>query len=390
MDFNTRHFAFYFLLTLLLDVSLTHAQSLVTRDSKITIAPNTSLTVRGTVQNEGIIANNGHMKVSGQWLNSGTYQPGEGEITFNGTSKTVPQIIHHQGQTFNRLNISGGTKKVILSDIVVSRQIHFQNGIMEASGNSRVVFDSGADIIGASDSSHIHGVVFQKGSGHKLFPIGNGSMYLPVELPDVNDASAVVGVQAFEFEHAVLAKSRTLETISNKRYWYIDVASGTLPNSTVVLPLRGEVAFDEEEKVVVVESSSPNEDFTSIGRSVNQADRINGRVKSELRVSKPFVALATTAREAALVVYNAVSNNGDDKNPFVMIENIEQYPINNFTVFNRWGDMIFKVENYDNDQRVFRGTSNINGDSDLVSGTYFYVLEIPGQESLRGFISVKN
>jgi hypothetical protein len=90
------------------------------------------------------------------------------------------------------------------------------------------------------------------------------------------------------------------------------------------------------------------------------------------------------------VVYNAVSANGDGLNDYLRIDNIENYPDNRFKVFNRWGDRIFEVENYDNHERAFKGRANINGDAELVSGTYFYVLEIPGTESLRGFIAVKN
>lgn len=380
-------------LFLLITCTLVHVGTqaqLVSNEARITISGNTTLTVKGSVENKGAIANDGQLKVGGQWINSGTYEPREGEITFNGSSTTVPQIIHHNGQPIYRVTISGGTKKIILSDVIVQEQIHFDHGIVEASGDSRITFEPGAKILNASDSSHIHGVVFQKGSGYKLFPIGNGSAYLPVELPEVQDPSSLIGIRALQFSDVGRMKTSELASISDKRYWQIDVESGSLPNSQIVLPLRDESWVADPQEIVVVQSESLSEEFTSIGKSSLTGGPENARVRSQLSVSMPFVALATAAQENDLVVYNAVSNNGDGLNEFLRIENIENFPVNKLSVFNRWGDKIFEIENYDNAENVFDGHSNISGKTELVSGTYFYVLEIPGRESLRGFISIRN
>lgn len=377
---------------LCMTVSVSDAQMLYTRDSKITVTEKTTITVRGSVENEGTISNHGHIKVSGPWINSGLYVPGDGEITFNSNSRTIPQIIHHNGQKFNKVTIAGGTKKIILSDFIVAGEIRFAHGIIEAAGKAGVIFDSGARINGASDSSHVHGVTFHKGEGHKIFPIGNGSTYLPVELPEVHDPAAFIGVQAFEFDNIELAKTSTLKSISNNRYWFIDVVSGSIPDSPVILPLDGEAMTFDSDKVVVVQSASPTEAFESIGGSMatNSSARSSGRIKSEMNVSLPFIALATAAAEINLIVYNAVSRNGDGLNDFLTIENIELFPSNKIAIFNRWGDKVFELENYDNQDRVFKGRANVGGDSDLVTGTYFYVLDIQGEESMRGFIAVKN
>lgn len=369
---------------------LTEAQTLLNQNAKVIVAPNTSIVIKGGVDNQGMIVNNGHVKVSGPWLNSGSYAPGAGEVTFNGRSTTVPQIIHHNGQEFHRVTVSGGTRKIMLSDIVIGREIRFENGIIEGAGNAKVIFQRGVTIVGPSDSSHVHGVAYHRGSGSKLFPLGNGSIYLPVELTDVTDATATIGVQAFEFQNRTLSKSSSLESISDKRYWHIDVESGSLLNSKVVLPLRDESWFDNEDQIVVVESASAHEDFTSIGRSSLEGARLSGSVTSEFNVSKPFVTLASAAKESELVIYNAVSPNGDGLNDYLRIENIENYPGNKLTVFNRWGDKVFEVQDYDNAEKAFNGRSNINGSTELVTGSYFYVLDIPGRESIRGFVAVKN
>jgi gliding motility-associated-like protein len=321
-------------------------------------------------------------------VNSGTYQPGTGEVTFNSTSRTIPQIIHHNGQVFNKLTVSGGTKKIVLSDIVVETEIHLQSGVVETSGSSRVIFNNGVNVSGASDSSHIHGIVYQQGSGSKLFPIGNGLVYLPVELLNVEDASSVIGVQAFEYDNINLTKPASLRSISEKRYWHLDVVSGVMKNSQVVLPVRDDSWDVDPKNIVVVQSASPTETFTSIGRSFFEGETDNGRVVSDQHVTMPFIALATA--EPGLKVYNAVSANDDGLNDFLMIENIENFPENKLSVFNRWGDKVFEIRDYDNAARAFKGWSNVQGEKELVNGTYFYVLELPQGETLRGFLAVKN
>lgn len=377
-------------LAALMHVRVAHAQKLYLHDAKITVASGTTLTIDGNVENVGTIENDGHLKVSGQWVNAGVYDVVEGDISFNGRSSTLPQIIHHNGQTFRKVTITGGTRKVLLSDMVVDEEFNFIDGIVEAAGNSRIIFESGVAIHGASDSSHVHGVVFHRGNGYKLFPLGDGSRYLPVKLPDVKDASATIGIRALEFGTAPPSLPETLESISGERYWHVSVSPGSVPNSPIALPID-DLSTSEPERLVVVQSASMTQGFASIGRLEYQGTaEEDASITSEFNVSLPFVALATTAAASEIIVYNAVSNNGDNLNDFLRIDNIENYQPNRFTVFNRWGDKVFEIENYDNANNVFRGRRNIHNNSLLVSGTYFYVLNLSGGKTLRGFISVKN
>jgi uncharacterized delta-60 repeat protein/gliding motility-associated-like protein len=91
-----------------------------------------------------------------------------------------------------------------------------------------------------------------------------------------------------------------------------------------------------------------------------------------------------------LVVYNAVSPNGDGLNDILFIQYIELLPgtqSNKVTIFNRWGDVLFDVANYDNVNRVFRGLNN-NG-NEIPSGTYFYKIEFPARREMTGYLSLR-
>ncbi len=89
------------------------------------------------------------------------------------------------------------------------------------------------------------------------------------------------------------------------------------------------------------------------------------------------------------------SPDGDGINEYWHIENIDIYPINTVSIYNRWGDMVFKIENYDNATNVFSGNANMKtqlGADRLPAGTYFFNIQIEGETILRktqGFLVLK-
>jgi len=84
--------------------------------------------------------------------------------------------------------------------------------------------------------------------------------------------------------------------------------------------------------------------------------------------------IITVNVEGEVIVYNGFSPNGDSKNPYFRIANITTLePDNKVTIFNRWGDLVYEEEDYDNNTRKFDG-KNRNG-TELPSGTYFYRIQ---------------
>ncbi len=89
------------------------------------------------------------------------------------------------------------------------------------------------------------------------------------------------------------------------------------------------------------------------------------------------------------------SPDGDGVNEYWHIDNIEYYPENMVTVYNRWGDLVFQIENYDNASSVFSGEANRMtkmGASDLPAGTYFFNIDVPKENILKktkGYVVIK-
>ena len=86
-------------------------------------------------------------------------------------------------------------------------------------------------------------------------------------------------------------------------------------------------------------------------------------------------------------VYNVVTPNGDGHHDFLKINNIESYPENSVSIFDRTGKVVFMVEGY-NSENIFEGKSD-NG-KELPEGNYYYRLKIPTLElDQSGFILLK-
>jgi hypothetical protein len=73
------------------------------------------------------------------------------------------------------------------------------------------------------------------------------------------------------------------------------------------------------------------------------------------------------------------SPNGDGSgNDSFIIYNINNYPDNEVTIFNRWGNEVYKTKNYNNKDNSFRGVANVgiltNSNKELVDGVYYYII----------------
>jgi gliding motility-associated-like protein len=81
-----------------------------------------------------------------------------------------------------------------------------------------------------------------------------------------------------------------------------------------------------------------------------------------------------------VVISNAIlTADGDGVNDFFRIENIEIYSNNSVEILNRWGAVVFKTDNYDNNSNNFRGIANtglsLNRGNLLPAGVYFFIIK---------------
>jgi gliding motility-associated-like protein len=87
-----------------------------------------------------------------------------------------------------------------------------------------------------------------------------------------------------------------------------------------------------------------------------------------------------------LEYYNTFTPNDDGVNDFFEIPALINYPENKVVFYNRWGDVLETITNYDNSS-VYWGGTNGNGDL-LDSGTYFFVAEAGNEVITSGWIQL--
>ena len=175
----------------------------------------------------------------------------------------------------------------------------------------------------------------------------------------------------------------TWEEDVNATAYFISV--GTSPNGTDIVATQN--VGDNTTYFIPFDLENDTDYYISI--TPNNADGLSpiDSCASEIFRTKEAIEVSKTKY--------GLSPDGDGINEFWMIDDIENYPNNEVLIYNRWGNLVFRTINYDNNFNVFSGIANQQtnlGAGDLLSGTYFYEIKIDGEHdftNLKGFLVLK-
>ena len=182
-------------------------------------------------------------------------------------------------------------------------------------------------------------------------------------------------------------KAGVIEEIDNQEYWTINKESAADEEMLITLSWREEttpqsminaasqealtiVRWDEETNMWVDEGGVIDFENKTVTTAVNGYGVVTfGRLNAEKILP------------CHIVVYNAVTPNGDGKNDYFLIDTSNNECASNLNVqiFNRWGVKVFESDNYGVDGDVFDGFSTgrltVDGAKQLPTGTYYYILD---------------
>lgn len=135
------------------------------------------------------------------------------------------------------------------------------------------------------------------------------------------------------------------------------------------------ILFDETPTTALVENVSPGSHTVEITCQNNSTHSIVIVIPVNLTI------------ECDLVFYTAFSPHGSLNNQTWIIENIEteKFQKNSVSIYDRWGSLVWKGDNYNNEDVIFIGV-NSNGE-DLSQGTYFYVADFE-ETTFKGYIEL--
>jgi gliding motility-associated-like protein len=126
-----------------------------------------------------------------------------------------------------------------------------------------------------------------------------------------------------------------------------------------------------------------------------------GNVNSLLVFNTATAAIAivkkTITPDSDLIIYNAVSPNGDGINDSFYIKGIDKYPDNRVEIYNRWGVKVYDATSYNENDVMFKGYSDgrstVKRGEGLPAGTYFYVLKYNKNNTIienTGYLYIAN
>ena len=154
-----------------------------------------------------------------------------------------------------------------------------------------------------------------------------------------------------------------------------DIDQDTLTVSLLLPPASGTVSLMSDGGFTY----TPDDAFTGHDQFTYQlCDGQDPVLCSEASVTLVVSAMRT------LQIPKGFSPNGDGINDTWVVPGIRAYPNNQVTVFNRWGNIVYKVQGYDNIDTVWAGqtTQGVTlGSADLPDGTYFYLIRLTSDDS---------
>lgn len=189
--------------------------------------------------------------------------------------------------------------------------------------------------------------------------------------------------------------------------------NGSIKNNAIIQPAVKTEKFRTLHGVVTLNENGsfsymPDKDFTGkdyYSYRIDDGDLISTYATVSIDIKAPDNPplsqednIVGPAENADIKPDPMFSPNGDGLgNDKFVIYNIANYPDNEVLVFNRWGNEVFRVKGYNNNDRIFQGVSNTgllaNTNVPLVDGVYYYIIytkEDSGNTKMnKGYVILK-
>jgi hypothetical protein len=194
-----------------------------------------SLVNRGILNNSGTAA----IKLTGNLINQGTFINGQASsVSLYGIAT---QTIGSSNQIiFSTLNLNNNAGLILEKDATINGNLNFQNGIITTASNLLTLGDT-ASITNASSSKYVDGKLANtfSGIGTKVFPIGKGGNYRPVNI-QLSALSGISTITAEQFETGLTATlPADVTMLSNNRFWTITQSGGSAIQYYISLDASG-------------------------------------------------------------------------------------------------------------------------------------------------------
>lgn len=374
------------------------AQMIVQKGSGLTIQNGADIIVESDIINEDKIQNDGVLRFTGDWENKNKYgglmEGSKGEVILIGNSQKLKGTFP---MSFYTLKLSGAGIKSVNQDMQILNLLDLNDGELELAATKLTLLNGvehalkrNRGIISATEGGFFYRNLEKKGT--YLYPMGSSKtgqfLYRPIEVDLNGDHGNLFGVSFLakdpgnNYYYRENRKDNVSE-VNSKFYHVLDRTKGDAQ-------LKVNYFYSSNDGYSALAKWTDNlwENIT-LYKSLDLTSQDLNR-QMVFIADKSFgnvpVTLANLKEAHNLVFYNSYSPDGDGKNDTWTIGNIDNYPENEITIFNRWGGEVFKTKSFSSINR-WDGAS-------LSEGTYYYLLRVKIENEykvFKGFVSlVKN
>lgn len=403
-------------MTILLLSQKVQAQLINQGDLKVT--GNSILSVYMDCDNKttGNFVNDGQVYAFENYNNDGSVsytEKSSGTTFFAGEQEQIitgSQVADFQNIVFD--NVSTLIPFQLKTAIKVVKNVDFKNGIVNAGDyNGKMIFDQEASHSSVGNQSFVDGEVQKKGNALFEFPVGNQLYYRPAISAVTSDPKNSFTAQYFYQNSNTLyphsQKEEIILTINDSEYWKVTQENGsekvvlsltlndkTTPSSFFNTPLGSKLAIVRWDETLQKWTNCKGE-LSDPAQTLNYEKLLTAQVTGYGIFTMAIIK--EDILDQKLIVYNAISPNGDGINDAFHIKGIDQYPDNKVEIYNRWGVKVFDTKSYNESDNMFRGYSDgratINRGEKLPTGTYFYILKYNNTKKVveqSGYLYINN
>lgn len=395
---------------------LGHAQ--FSNEGEVVVKNNTILSIYENYQNydSGKFINDGNVYIFKNWNNDGkvSFTDGSAGKTFfigNGD-----QYIEGSKQSdFQNLEFNNSSDDIpfyLGTKISVNAKAEFTKGIIDGIElpDALVIFNEDAQHVKAGDQSFVSGKVQKIGKKDFEFPVGADKFFRPT-FHSVAAGNNIYTTQYFHKNsgdlHSHLNKDNSIIEINNQEYWEVKQDQGA---EKIVLSLTLDTDTTPSQfftpakgyKLAIVRWDDSQGKWVNDGGELSAP--ISGEAYSNLLTSTvggyglfTMALVYDDSKPDDLIIYNALSPNGDGINDTFHIKGIDKYPDNRVEIYNRWGVKVYDQDGYNESDKMFAGYSDgratINRGEKLPTGTYFYILKYNDGKKVRdkaGYLYINN
>ncbi len=269
-----------------------------------------ALTVKNdaTISGGTLNANNLNMNVGGHWTNNGTFTPGTGIVTFNGTANQ--NLAGSNATTFNSLTLNNAAGLTLSGSVhtTVNGTLTLTSGVI-TTGNNKVIIPATGSV--ARTAGHIFGNLQKNvatGSGvSRTFEIGDAAAanYTPVAL---NFASVSVAgnltARTVSGDHPQIGSADLNASKSVNRYWTLTNSGTTFTSYNSVFNFLSTDLDPSVSTAALIggKYDSPDWTYPSIGaRTANSTELTGGTSFSDFQLAEPSCVIPDVPTLSATV-----------------------------------------------------------------------------------------